>query len=169
MISLNIKDIKSFMSHLLVKDTFDEFLLSEASISTGNTYNINGMINKAFYSSEELNNLPDSEYAVWQAVKPFCFSLIKGNKVPTGMKLIFMLSRLTTEKLLSEAAQQGDSVLSPDEVKGLFLNIIYANDTATIVTGTAFSVFTLDKTTEKVFDKYICSFFDDCGISYDEA
>ena len=34
MISLRIKDTRKFMSHLLVKDTFDNFLLSEASINT---------------------------------------------------------------------------------------------------------------------------------------
>lgn len=31
MISLRIKDTRKFMSHLLVKDTFDNFLFSEAS------------------------------------------------------------------------------------------------------------------------------------------
>lgn len=34
MISLTIKDTKTFMSHLLIKDTFDNMLLSEAAIVT---------------------------------------------------------------------------------------------------------------------------------------
>jgi len=34
MISLTIKDTKTFMSHLLIKDTFDNMLLSEAAMAT---------------------------------------------------------------------------------------------------------------------------------------
>ena len=57
MISLTIKDTKTFMSHLLIKDTFDNMLLSEAAIVTGNTYNINGSINRSFFSDDELASL----------------------------------------------------------------------------------------------------------------
>ena len=53
MISLRIKNTKTFMSHLLVKDTFDNFLLSEADIKTSCSHSIDGQINRAFYSDEE--------------------------------------------------------------------------------------------------------------------
>ena len=42
MISLRIKDTKVFMSQLLIKDTFDRMLLSEATIKTACSYTING-------------------------------------------------------------------------------------------------------------------------------
>ena len=50
MISLRIKDTKVFMSQLLIKDTFDRMLLSEATIKTACSYTINGQINKEYYS-----------------------------------------------------------------------------------------------------------------------
>ena len=57
MISLRIKNTKTFMSHLLVKDTFDNFLLSEADIKTSCSHSIDGQINRAFYSDEEWETL----------------------------------------------------------------------------------------------------------------
>mgnify|MGYP006977389865 CR=1 FL=1 len=57
MISLTIKDTKTFMSHLLIKNTFDNMLLSEAAIVTGNTYNINGSINRSFFSDFALRGV----------------------------------------------------------------------------------------------------------------
>ena len=44
MISLRIKDTRKFMSHLLVKDTFDNFLLSEASINTSCLHSMKGRL-----------------------------------------------------------------------------------------------------------------------------
>ena len=94
MISLRIKDTKVFMSQLLIKDTFDRMLLSEATIKTACSYTINGQINKEYYSDEEWDNLNNNEksYSEWGNIKPFCFSLIKGNKVPAAMKLVMLAS-----------------------------------------------------------------------------
>ena len=41
------------MNHLLVADTFDPFLLEEATISTALTVTIDGHINKDFYPADE--------------------------------------------------------------------------------------------------------------------
>ena len=50
MIALQITSMKNFMNHLLVADTFDPFLLEEATVSTALTVTIDGHINKDFYS-----------------------------------------------------------------------------------------------------------------------
>ena len=42
MIALQITSTKNFMNHLLVADTFDPFLLEEATISTALTVTIDG-------------------------------------------------------------------------------------------------------------------------------
>ena len=164
MISLTIKDTKSFMSHLLIKDTFDRFLLSEAIISTANTYTVNGNINKDFFSADELEELSDNTYSAWNTVKPFCFSLIKGNKVPVGMKLIFLLPDDLTDELLAKSQTE----YAASNINGLFLNIRYAGGTVTIVTGTSLNIFSLDKTLENTFDSYVRHFLDNAGISYEE-
>ena len=105
MISLRIKNTKTFMSHLLVKDTFDNFLLSEADIKTSCSHSIDGQINRAFYSDEEWETLEGDarRYELWLNQKPFCFSLIKGSKVPSSMKIVMLMSTKDTEALLSQA------------------------------------------------------------------
>ena len=54
MIALQIQDIKNFMSKLLLSQTFDHFLLVEGSITTFNTFRIEGRVHKDFFSEEEL-------------------------------------------------------------------------------------------------------------------
>ena len=54
MISFKVNDINNFMQHLLVKETFDNYLLCEGQIDTSNSFSLNGRINAAFYDSNEL-------------------------------------------------------------------------------------------------------------------
>ncbi|MDD3240261.1 MAG: DUF5721 family protein [Lachnospira sp.] len=164
MISLSISGVKAFMSHLLIKDTFDSFLLSEADISTANTYSIQGSINRDFFSDEEWNELTNQEYSSWAQLKPFCFSLIKGSKVPSSMKLIFLLSSEQCQNLLSTI----DTEFTANDINGLFMNIRYQDGQLTLITGTSLRVFTLDKTLDKAFDQYVCRFLSESGIAYEE-
>lgn len=48
MLSIQISDIKDFMSHLLSKDTFDHFYFIEASIKMGVSYQIRVVLTKVF-------------------------------------------------------------------------------------------------------------------------
>ena len=121
MLSLTIKDTKNFMSQLLIKEAFDGLFLSEAVIKTANSYTISGELNKDFFSEEEWNELPEKSYSRWSSVKPFCFQLIKGSKVPSYMKMVFLLPPKQVAKLLSD----NQTALTPDDINGLFLNIKY--------------------------------------------
>ena len=162
MISLTIKDTKTFMSHLLIKDTFDNMLLSEAAIVTGNTYNINGSINRSFFSDDERASLASPSYSQWSKIKPVCFGLIKGNKVPTSLKIIFLLSEGDTSQLA------GQTDINPEDINGLFINIRYSDSGLTLVTGTSVRTFTLDKSLEHAFDSYVKVFLETSGINYEE-
>ena len=44
MIALQIADTKTFMQKLLLTDTFDRFLMLEATITTFNTFHIDGTL-----------------------------------------------------------------------------------------------------------------------------
>ena len=48
MIALQIADIRVFMKKLLLSETFDRFLLLEGSITTFNTFEIDGTFQKAY-------------------------------------------------------------------------------------------------------------------------
>lgn len=157
MISLKILDLKDFMSKLLISDVFNNFLLSEATITTGNTFTIDGHLNRDFYTSEELeeHNLTEQTISTWETLKPFCFELIKGKKTPLNFKMVFLLSSLNVTKLL----EQCKISLTPNDINGLFLNIKYNNNTLHCVTGTSLKVFTLDKSLENEWDFMIQKFF----------
>mgnify|MGYP000567973763 CR=1 FL=1 len=78
MIALKLTNVKACMSHLLLMDTFDSFLLIEGEIMTFNTFKIDGFIQKNFYTSEELEQMGTlPEYAYWKQLREYCFSLIK--------------------------------------------------------------------------------------------
>lgn len=155
MISIEISDIKSFMSKLLVKDTYDRLLVSEITLTTGNTYNISGKINRSFYTGEELEALPSQDYASWETFRPTCFSLIKGIKTPSFFKIIFLLPSDMVEELLGQ--NHLDYRLS--DINGLFINLKYQDGRLTCVTGTSLSLFTLDKSLEQAFDNLVSTLF----------
>ena len=101
MIALKLTNVKACMSHLLLMDTFDSFLLIEGEIMTFNTFKIDGFIQKNFYTSEELEQMGTlPEYAYWKQLREYCFSLIKGKKTPLGFRFVFSLSPKNIARLM---------------------------------------------------------------------
>lgn len=154
MISDQINNLKVFMNKLLTTETFDEFLVTDITLSTFNTFHIDGLINKDFYSPEEYETLGSPLFASWKILRPICFNLIKGNHTPLKFKFIFCLNHHLTEQMIKDS----DAVLLPSDVNKLFLNIKFENNILTYTTGTSLNIFTLDKTLEKYFDQYISTF-----------
>ena len=88
MIAFSLTNIKDFMSHLLLNETFDHFSFIEGEITTFNTFHIDGFIKKEFFDSNSV--LP--EYSYWKNVRNFCFSLIKGKRTPLAFQFVFSLA-----------------------------------------------------------------------------
>ena len=145
MIACNICDIKLFTKKLFIGETFDRFLLKEAEIVTFNTFSIDGRVHKSFYSEEERAEGQIEEYSTWKTLRPFCFSLIKGKKLPERFSIIF-----------------------PEQVGGLFLNIHYENQHLSCVTGLSLNQFTLDKTLEREWDESIRTFLRKEELPFEE-
>ena len=165
MVALQIQDIKNFMSKLLLSQTFDHFLLIEGSITTFNTFRIDGRIHSDFFTEEEHEErrLRDREFSLWKEVKPFCLELIKGKKTPLGFKFTFQLSKENTTKLLTSS---GITSIQPENVSGLLLNIRYDNGALNVITATNLSLFTLDKTFERAWDDMVKRFLKQQEISF---
>ena len=160
-----IKELKNFMAKLLVTDTFDDFLLEEATITTYNTFVIDGRMVKEFFSGDTNGDaLPESEFSAWKDMKGLCFDLIKGKRTPVNFKIILHLKPVLMEEIL----QKGNSALSLSDVKAFVLNLKYDGSKLTCITGTAFYNFVLDKTPDKLWDEYISRFLTEKGISYEE-
>ncbi|NLG03419.1 MAG: hypothetical protein GX567_06275 [Clostridia bacterium] len=169
MISFKINDVKGCMLRLLSETdhTFDSFLLSEAVITTYNTFHIDGHMNKEFFANDE--DTPDAcegaGYSTWKTLKPICFSLIKGKRTPLNFKFIFLLSPENTHKFLAQT-NLNDS-FSPDTINGLILNIKYDGSSLSATTATSLQTFTLDKSLEHEWDTMVQKFFHAHGIDFE--
>ena len=166
MIALQITSMKSFMNHLLVADTFENFLLAEATVSTAHTYQIDGHINKEFYTSEELSDPACCPYdfAQWKEIKPLIYSLIKGKKTPLFFKLVLHLSPANTGKLLAA----GKCSIPPEQVKALVLTIKYDGAHAILTTGSAFNTFVMSKEPDEIWDRAMIQFLSRKEIPFEK-
>ena len=165
MIALKITNIKQFMSKFLAGEAFDAFLLEEASISTYNTFTIDGRENRAFYSSEEWDDkeIRPYEFTAWEKIKPVCFDLIKGKKTPTAFHFVLHLIPDHTASIL----QKGDTNVTADQVKAFVLGIKYDGTSLTLITGTAFHTFLMDKTPDALWDHAVKQFLTKQQIEFE--
>lgn len=163
MIALQILDVKEFTKHLFIGSVLHPFLLNEATVTTSHTTTIDGSLHKNFYTEGEqaTMKLGDRDFATWEEVKPFCFSLIKGTHTPLYFKIVFQLSRNDIEKFLTASGVP----MQPEDVFGLFVNITYDGTNLICTTGTSIRTFTLDKTLDNSWDIWIMTFFKEHGIA----
>ena len=49
--------------------------------------------------------------------------------------------------------------IHPDNVRALFMNVIYSDNRLSITTGTSLNVFTMDKTLEELWDKTVEKYY----------
>ena len=88
MLSVSITDVKNFMAHLLSRETFDLFYLVEASFKKEISYHIDGHLNDDFFDTD--SERPEREYCLWKEVRPFAFTIIKGNVFPSDVRLFWL-------------------------------------------------------------------------------
>lgn len=156
MIVLRMEDMKDFTTKLLLRNTFDTFCLSKASITTGTTLNLDGHINKSYYDDiDTKDEYATRTYAYWSECKELAFSRIKGKRLPLSFQFVMVANEQVTATLCARSNQY-----TPEQIAGLFLNIQYDGTTITCITGTSLHTFTLDKTMEQIWDQYIIEFFE---------
>ena len=163
MIAVELLDVKDVMNKILLTDTFDHFLLSEATVVTYNSFIIDGHLNKDFFSEEELQEFGGETMSKWSQIRPFCLQQIKGKKQPISFKFIYILSNEDTNKLLEESGLN----YKKEDVNGLTFHIFYRNNQLSCVTGTSLKTFTLDKTLEQYWDKKVQEFLKKSEITYE--
>lgn len=166
MIALKITNIKQFMGKLLASECFDSFLLEEASISTYNTFLIDGHQNRNFYTSEEWEDkqIRPYDFSTWKQIRPIGYSLIKGTHTPTAFKFILHLIPDFVASILKEK----DTAVTSEQIKALVLTIKYDGTTLTLITGTAFHTFVMDKTVDNLWDNAVRQFLAKREIAFEE-
>ncbi len=160
MVMFTIAEVKQFMAKLLTQNTFDDFILREMELSTFMNYSINGKLNEGFFTGEELKERGLLRYALWSEVRNIAYAMIKGNKTPLSMKIVFQLPQDRTDILIGQSGGR----IKPEEVGGLYMNVRFENNELHIITGTAIKTFTLDKTLEQEWDKEVARILKEQGI-----
>jgi len=151
MVALKMEDLKGFTSKLFVGETFDGWLVREASVTTFNTFTIDGRVRHGYYTDTELELNQIEEYSSWKVIRPICFSLIKGKKLPGSFQITLQLPPKAVEGFLRETRLD----FRAEQVSGLYLNIRYEDGELHCVTGVSLNIFTLDKQLGQEWDEAV--------------
>lgn len=165
MIALKITGLGSFMSRLFSGNTFDSFLLSEGTLQTAVSWQLDGKLNKEFFEKEVRDDPAQFpyDYTAWSEVRPFLRDLIRGKRAPVAFQFIMHLKPEFMETLLEK---EGDSDLK-SSVGAFVLTIRYKNGEATLLTGISMKSFTLNKNAERLWDKTLRQFLQTKEISFE--
>ena len=137
---------KISMAHLLLKSAFHNFSFIEGEVTTFNKYHIDGRLHKEFFDEE-----PDREYSCWKEVQEYFFSVIRGKRTPLSFKIILSLARDDFPSFLSSC----NLPFRPEDIQGLYLNLRYSENQLRCITGTSMNTFTMDKSLEQEWDRYV--------------
>lgn len=167
MISLKLTDIKTFMNQLLRSETFDNFLLAEASISKDATFSIDGHVNPSFYSKEELDGQGLSERSIlpYAMLRPVCYQLMRGSRVPVSFKFILTLS----PENMANTLARSESGLTASDVTGMLLNISFQNGQLFLTTGISYASFYADHTLDHEWDAMVRKFLSRHSVTFEEV
>ena len=166
MLALQIKDVKHFMGKLLATELFDSFLLEEATIISYNTFHIDGRMNKEYYSNEEWEeaSIRPYEFSEWKNIRPILFDLIKGKKTPVSFKFVLHLM----PRFVAGVLKSADTTITAEQIRALVLTCRFEEGSLTLITGTSFHTFLLDRSVEPLWDSTIKTFLNRKEISYEE-
>ena len=166
MLALQISSTKQFMNLLLTGDCFSAFLLESASVTTFNTFTIDGRIHPDFYDTpgSDSSGKKENIFSDFLSVQEYLYSFIKGRRTPLSMKISLLLNSEATDKLLT-----GNDCTVPRElIAGFVLNIKYDGQKILLTTGISYEGFTMDKSCEPVWDKALVKFLSAKEIAYEE-
>jgi len=151
--SIHILDIKPFMQLLFQTEQLNEYEFVSADIRTDMTYSLDGHINRSFFSEEELiqHSLTQHSYLTWSIAREKVFTLIKGKRTPSLLKIVLRASVPETENLISST----NSSLNSNDIDGIFLNIIFQENKLNVICGISYKIFTMDKELESEFSAKI--------------
>ena len=162
MLAIKINDVKRFMNRLLIGDTLDAFPVSEAEITTFNTFSIDGQINKDFFDTDVQETLAQEhrDYSLWKDLKAYCYSIIRGKRTPLQFKIVFQTAPEHVNAALGISGQTEKELPgNTPAVRAFFLNIQYRNRALLCTTGVSLSTFLLDKGPEQQWDASVLDFF----------
>ncbi len=166
MLALQISSTKQFMNHLLTGDTFSSFLLENATVTTFNTFTIDGRVHPEFFTDSDTRTdaQKNNVFSEYLSLRDHLYSVVKGSRTPLSMKITLLLNPQAMEKLLqNNGCENLRSMIS-----GFALNIKYDGSKITLTTAISYEGFTMDKSAEPVWDTALKKFLSAKEIAYEE-
>ncbi|MCD8082721.1 MAG: DUF5721 family protein [Clostridiales bacterium] len=164
MISLKMEDLKDFTRQLFLDNTFDGWLVREAVIVTFNVFTIDGHIRQGYYSEEEREQNHIGTLSYWSMLKPFCYSLIRGKKLPESFRMTFQLPSSGVGRFLDKAQLKDET----EQIGGLYLHVRYENGGLHCVSGLSLKGFSLDRRMEHEWDRELANWLREKRIPFTE-
>ena len=164
MLVLKINDVKNFMNQLLIGQTFDDFSLVEASITTFCSFTIDGKLHRDFFDSDS-KQLADQNapYCPWKELKAYCYSIIRSKLPPLHFRITFQLSPSQLTQILPAFSD----VITVPAIRGLNLNLQYKNHELFCTSGISSDGFLPDKSSELIWESFITDYFRARQINFD--
>ncbi len=145
MTSFSIENTKTFMAGLLKSSMFDDFEVRSFLVTTFTTFEIHCDYNSNFFTDVIEEEREKRKICLWKDIKNYAFDIIKGNKLPKSIKIIFCADRGTMDSIYTNSS-------------AMFMNVIFEEGKLKIITGFSPKEFTMDKTGEYEWDKYVKEF-----------
>jgi len=150
MLSINFNNIKDLTQHLFINNTFDEFYFIEANLKTNISYSIDGHLNKEFFNEDEV---PLGNFNKYSSIKNVLYNIIKGKHLPINFKVILGIF-------------PEDINICSEDINYFCLTFKYENRQMLLTLAPSYNKFTLDKSIEATFEKYISDFLDKYHLDY---
>ena len=159
--SWEIKDVRKFMAFLLGAETFDSFLLSEASVSASMTMDFDGRLKKGYYSDEELKERLETGPCIpYSDVRHIFLECIKGKNTPRSFRFVFRAPDKANHKY------EADLELAENDIDGMFLNVSFENGKLLITAAVSEKSFSMDKSLENRWCDNVQKFLANYGIDW---
>ncbi len=162
MLYLEIRNIGKFTSLLFSDDSFDRFLLHEASFETRFTAIFEGKKNAAYFSEEEKEKELAEPNVRWSEIRPAAFKLLQGKKLPVSFKVVLLTAPGVTKTVVEKSGFLGCPVSS------LSVSAVYREQRLLLRTGVSYGGFSMDRSLEKYWDDSVQKFLTDHDIEYAE-
>ncbi len=170
MIGLQVKNIKDFMNHLFVRDSFDWMDLVEVVIVKDYMLTIEGKRQLPYERKQEEGADPgekaekkEAEYLSYREMRPLLLTHIRGKETP---QLIRMTLALSAEKFAGMTGNAFEADRS--QIDRFLLNIRFGSQGLSLVTGVSYRSFSMEKEAEKRWDQYLKLFLTKKEIDFEE-
>lgn len=142
----DITNRKEFMAKLLKSDLFDTFEVREVIAHMAFKIIISGERNQDYFNDINEETLAEaSNYLSWGEIRKHVYELMQGSKLPTYFKIILSTNKEKTSSLSADAST-------------FYLNITFKDNQISCSTGMAYKTFTMDKSSETLWDERIKNF-----------